>query len=151
MSEYLEAAERYARLAMKAQGNWRATLEALVDFTSRASKRCDTFTSMTAGKLSLPINSTITRGLPKMANQSNNPMQPERLASAPRCLARTRMGTECQSPAVKGKRRCRMHGGTNPGAPKGNRNAYKHGGRSAATMAAATYLRTLAQLISDDE
>ena len=29
-----------------------------------------------------------------------------------------------QSPAVKGKRRCRMHGGTNAGAPKGNRNAY---------------------------
>jgi hypothetical protein len=23
--------------------------------------------------------------------------------------------------------RCRMHGGTSPGAPKGNRNAYKHG------------------------
>jgi uncharacterized protein YjcR len=23
--------------------------------------------------------------------------------------------------------RCRMHGGTSPGAPKGNRNAWKHG------------------------
>lgn len=23
--------------------------------------------------------------------------------------------------------RCRMHGGTSPGAPKGNRNAAKHG------------------------
>jgi hypothetical protein len=23
--------------------------------------------------------------------------------------------------------RCRVHGGTNPGAPKGNRNAFKHG------------------------
>jgi hypothetical protein len=23
--------------------------------------------------------------------------------------------------------RCRMHGGTNPGAPKGNRNSLKHG------------------------
>jgi len=38
---------------------------------------------------------------------------------------------ECQSPAVKDKRRCRMHGGTNPGAPVGNRNARKHGARSA--------------------
>ncbi|WP_425516632.1 hypothetical protein [Sphingobium phenoxybenzoativorans] len=28
---------------------------------------------------------------------------------------------------MKGKRRCRMHGGTNPGAPKGNKNALKHG------------------------
>ena len=44
-----------------------------------------------------------------------------------------------QSLAVKGKRRCRMHGGTNPGAPKGNRNAYKHGGRSAARMAVPRY------------
>lgn len=34
---------------------------------------------------------------------------------------------------LSGKRRCRMHGGTNPGAPKGNRNALKHGRKSAAT------------------
>jgi uncharacterized protein YjcR len=26
-----------------------------------------------------------------------------------------------------GNGRCRMHGGTSPGAPKGNRNAFKHG------------------------
>ncbi|WP_419180073.1 HGGxSTG domain-containing protein [Erythrobacter oryzae] len=66
-----------------------------------------------------------------MANQTNNPMQPERLAKAPRCLARTRSGNPCQSPAVKGKARCRMHGGKGSGAPRGNRNAYKHGSRSA--------------------
>ncbi len=53
--------------------------------------------------------------------------QPAPLSSAPRCLAKTRKGSPCQSPAVNGKKRCRMHGGTNPGAPKGNRNAYKHG------------------------
>ena len=35
------------------------------------------------------------------------------------------------SPAVKGRRRCRMHGGTNNGAQKGNRNAWIHGNRSA--------------------
>ena len=62
---------------------------------------------------------------------TNNPMQPENLANAPRCGAKTRSGAECRSPAVKGKRRCRMHGGTNSGAPKGNRNAWKHGDRSA--------------------
>ncbi|WP_417434350.1 HGGxSTG domain-containing protein [Hoeflea sp.] len=61
-------------------------------------------------------------------------MQPERLANAPRCLAQTRKGRECQSPAVKGRRRCLMHGGTNLGAPKGNQNARKHGGYSAKTM-----------------
>ncbi len=47
---------------------------------------------------------------------------------SPRCGARTRKGTPCLAPAVKGKRRCRMHGGAKgSGAPKGNQNALKHG------------------------
>ena len=71
-------------------------------------------------------------------------------AVVPRCLARTRSGTECQSPAVKGKRRCRMHGGTNPGPPKGNRNAWKHGGRSAEAMAASYYVRMIAKLVREE-
>ncbi|WP_367120182.1 HGGxSTG domain-containing protein [Phenylobacterium sp.] len=54
-------------------------------------------------------------------------MQPERLAQAPRCLARTRSGGQCQAPKVRDKARCRMHGGTNPGPPAGNRNALRHG------------------------
>ncbi len=78
---------------------------------------------------------------------ANNPVQPDRLAKAPRCLARTRKGPECQSPAVKGRMRCRMHGGTNPGAPKGNRNAYKHGARSAKAEEAARFLRAMARLV----
>jgi uncharacterized protein YjcR len=45
-----------------------------------------------------------------------------------RCGAKTRTGQPCQSPAVSGKKRCRMHGGAKgSGAPKGNRNALKHG------------------------
>jgi hypothetical protein len=49
---------------------------------------------------------------------------------SPRCGARTRRGTLCQSPAVAGKTRCRMHGGAaGSGAPKGRRNGkYRHGG-----------------------
>lgn len=66
-----------------------------------------------------------------MDDLTNNPMQPANLANAPRCGARTRAGQECRSPAVKGRKRCRMHGGTNGGAPKLNRNAWKHGDRSA--------------------
>lgn len=47
---------------------------------------------------------------------------------APRCGAKTRRGTLCQSPAVHGKRRCRLHGcGKGSGAPKGNKNAVTHG------------------------
>lgn len=53
-----------------------------------------------------------------------------------RCGARTRAGTACRSPAVTGKRRCRMHGGAaGSGAPKGNRNALKHGLYAQETMA----------------
>ena len=45
---------------------------------------------------------------------------------SPRCSARTRSGSRCSSPAMPNGR-CRMHGGTSPGAPKGNSNALKHG------------------------
>ena len=54
-----------------------------------------------------------------------------------RCLARTRKGTPCQSPAVRGKQRCRMHGGgKGSGAPLGNRNSLKHGQYTAEAIAA---------------
>lgn len=56
--------------------------------------------------------------------------------AAPRCGAKTRAGHPCKSPAIRGKKRCRMHGGRSPGAPKGNKHAYKHGMRSAAAVAA---------------
>jgi hypothetical protein len=50
------------------------------------------------------------------------------MLSSPRCGAKTRLGKPCNSPAVRGKKRCRMHGGA-PGsrAPPGNQNALKHG------------------------
>jgi hypothetical protein len=45
-----------------------------------------------------------------------------------RCGATTRTGGPCMSPAVGGKRRCRMHGGApGSGAPRGNTNALKDG------------------------
>ena len=45
-----------------------------------------------------------------------------------RCGARTRCGSPCRSPAVRGKNRCRMHGGApGSGAPQGNKNALQHG------------------------
>ena len=50
------------------------------------------------------------------------------MAASPRCGAKTRKGYACLSPAVSGKKRCRMHGGAaGSGAPKGNKNALKHG------------------------
>lgn len=55
---------------------------------------------------------------------SNNPLQDK---AKVKCSAKTRRGTLCQTPPVTGRKRCRMHGGTNNGAPKGSQNAFKHG------------------------
>ena len=47
---------------------------------------------------------------------------------SPRCGAKTRSGDACRSPAVHGRKRCRMHGGAQgSGAPKANQNARTHG------------------------
>ena len=50
------------------------------------------------------------------------------MLASQRCGAKTRSGKPCMSPAVSGKKRCRMHGGAEgSGAPRGNKNALKHG------------------------
>ena len=64
-----------------------------------------------------------------------------------RCGARTRSGTPCRSPAVHGKRRCRMHGGAaGSGAPIGNTNALRHGHYTAEAIAERRALAALIQL-----
>lgn len=42
--------------------------------------------------------------------------------------------------------RCRMHGGSSPGAPKGNRNAWKHGHYSQEAIKLRRYVQALARL-----
>jgi hypothetical protein len=55
---------------------------------------------------------------------------------SPRCGARNRHGTPCQSPAVTGRARCRLHGGVDGiGGQPGNRNALKHGRYTAEAIA----------------
>jgi uncharacterized protein YjcR len=61
---------------------------------------------------------------------------------SPSCGAKTRKGTQCQSPTMPNGR-CRMHGGMSPGAPKGNRNAYKHGRYTAEAIADRQFMRGL--------
>ncbi|NDH69080.1 MAG: hypothetical protein EBY22_14500 [Gammaproteobacteria bacterium] len=49
---------------------------------------------------------------------------------APRCGAKTKRnnGKPCRAPAVRGKQRCRIHGGSKgSGGQKNNKNALKHG------------------------
>ena len=63
---------------------------------------------------------------------------------SPRCGAKTRQQTSCLSPAVRGKNRCRMHGGTKgSGAPKGNQNAIKTGDTTREAIAKRREVRIL--------
>ncbi len=58
--------------------------------------------------------------------------------NAPRCGAKTKgnNGEPCRCPAIKGKARCRVHGGAKgSGAPQDNMNALKHGETTAAAKA----------------
>ena len=69
---------------------------------------------------------------------------------APQCGARTRSGKPCRSPVVRGKRRCRMHGGAvGSGAPIGNKNALRHGHYTAEAIACRRQLSELIRIARD--
>jgi hypothetical protein len=84
----------------------------------------------------------------------DHPRNTAPMLSSQRCGAKTRSGKPCRSPAVHGKRRCRMHGGaTGSGAPRGNKNAQKHGLYTREAIAQRRQLRTdatIAQANSED-
>jgi hypothetical protein len=66
------------------------------------------------------------------------------MLASPRCGAKTRTSGACRSPAVHGKKRCRMHGGApGSGAPTANRNARKHGLFTGDAIAERRRIRTL--------
>jgi hypothetical protein len=83
------------------------------------------------------------RGWLKNANPPGNP------ASALRCGARTRKGTPCGCPAVRGKKRCRMHGGlstgprTAAGLGRSKRARWRHGRFSAEARQEMAHFREL--------
>ena len=67
--------------------------------------------------------------------------------NAPRCGAKTRREVPCQSPAIKGKSRCRMHGcGRGSGAPKSNTYAVTHG---QSTAEVKTFKQAVRQVIKE--
>ncbi|QDF36563.1 HGGxSTG domain-containing protein [Bradyrhizobium symbiodeficiens] len=71
------------------------------------------------------------------------------MAASPRCGAGTREGHACRAPAMRGKLRCRMHGGApGSGAPWANRNAQKHG---AFTLERIAERRAIRELLDDAE
>ena len=62
---------------------------------------------------------TTPRGRRRGWLKNGNP--PGDFTTAPRCGAKTRQGTPCQCPAIRNRRRCRLHGGrsTGPKTPEG--------------------------------
>ena len=75
-----------------------------------------------------------------------NPMKEDetRLERAPKCGARTRAGTPCQRLAIRGRRRCRLHGGLSPGAPRGAKNGnFRNGDWTAEAIEERKWLRSL--------
>ena len=66
------------------------------------------------------------------------------MRASPRCGARTRNGESCRAPALRGKMRCRMHGGAwGSGAPDGNSNAFKHGYFTGEAIEERQFVRTI--------
>jgi hypothetical protein len=82
---------------------------------------------------------------------ANNPMNQSRLTkqlmnirAAPRCGAATRSGDACQCPAIRDRKRCRLHGGGSTGAPKGRGNGnYKDGAFTAEAIQERQWLRSV--------
>src|SRR6478752_10134481 len=78
-----------------------------------------------------------------------NPMKnyatrPGDLKKQPRCGARTRAGAPCRRPPVRGRKRCRLHGGLSPGAPRGLKNGnYKTGDWTSKAITERKWLRSL--------
>ncbi len=68
---------------------------------------------------------------------------------SPRCGARTRSGSSCRSPAMPNGR-CRMHGGSSPGAPKGKANGnYKTGRYTCEAIAQRRQLNAWIRMITE--
>jgi hypothetical protein len=73
------------------------------------------------------------------------------LRSATRCGAKTRSGTPCQRPALRGRKRCRLHGGLSTGAPRGAKNGnFRTGDWTAEAIAERKWLRGLVRAFAGD-
>src|SRR5437763_3397079 len=104
--------------------------------------RVDMSMSTKEVKLLLASPTSRVRHQPPASEQPS--AEPERINQPHRCGARTRKQTPCQSSPVRGKTRCRMHGGAaRSGAPAGNRNAVTNGRYTAEAIALRREVRAL--------
>jgi hypothetical protein len=121
-AEYRPQMESYANIAVKMMGIYERLLQTLTK-----SRKPQQIVEVQHTHRHVHLNGQVTPGegwrhisKDKFMKQSNP--QPSHLRLAPRCLAKTRRGTACQSPQTK-HGRCRIHGGGyGTGAPKGPRN-----------------------------
>jgi hypothetical protein len=61
------------------------------------------------------------------------------------------VGSPCQRPAMRGRKRCRLHGGLSPGAPHGQMNGnFRNGNWTAEAIAERRWLRSLVQLFANN-
>jgi len=66
------------------------------------------------------------------------------LRAAARCGAKTRAGSPCQCPAMRARKRCRIHGGLSTGAPRGDGNGrYTEGHWTSEAIEERRWLRSL--------
>jgi glucans biosynthesis protein len=85
-------------------------------------------------------------------NQDRVVAQLANIRTAPRCGARTRAGGACQCPAIRDRKRCRLHGGRNPGAPKGRDNGnYRDGTFTAEALRERQWLRSVVRTYTKQE
>jgi hypothetical protein len=77
-------------------------------------------------------------------NQTRVVAQLANIRAASRCGAKTRAGGTCQCPAIRGRSRCRLHGGWSSGAPRGRGNGnYKSGEFTAQAVEERQWLRSI--------
>jgi hypothetical protein len=82
-------------------------------------------------------------------NQDRVMQQLTNIRAAPRCGAKTRAGGKCQCPTVRGRHRCRIHGGASTGAPKGVKNGnYVDGTFTAEAIEERRWMKSLVNLLS---
>jgi hypothetical protein len=70
---------------------------------------------------------------------------------ASRCGASTRAGTPCRRAPIRGRKRCRLHGGFSPSVPRGTENGnYTNGEWTAEAIEERRWLRSLVRAFAKD-
>jgi glucans biosynthesis protein len=88
----------------------------------------------------------MNQGMVRLMNQETV-RRLSNLRAAPRCGARNRAGEPCRCPAIRGRSRCRLHGGLSPGAPEGNANGnFKTGYWTAEAVEERRWVKEMAKL-----